>query len=61
MSMASLAGAALVWRGTFLDRIWELNPTAYAQLGPLGRFVDATFSLLAAALGAAAVGCFGDG
>ena len=58
MSMASLAGITLVWRGTFLDRIWALNPTAYAQLAPLGRLVGAAFLLLAVALGAAAVGWF---
>jgi hypothetical protein len=58
MSMASLAGATLVWRGTFLDRIWQLNPTTYAQLAPWGRSVAAVFSLLAVALGAAAVGWF---
>lgn len=58
MSMASLAGATLAWRGTFLDRIWELNPTAYARLAPFGRPVAAAFILLASALGGAAVGWF---
>jgi len=37
MSMASLAGITLAWRGTFLDRVWALNPTAYTQLAPWGR------------------------
>ena len=58
MSMASLAGTTLVWRGTFLDGIWLLNPTAYKQLAPLGRSVGAALVLLAVALGAAAVGWF---
>jgi len=58
MSMASLAGATLVSRGTFLDGIWLLNPSAYKQLVPLGRSVGAAFLLLAVALGAAAVGWF---
>jgi len=58
MSMASLAGLTLAWRGTFLDRIWALNPTAYTQLAPLGRLVGAAFLLLAVALGVAAVGWF---
>ena len=58
MTMASLAGTTLVWPGTFLDRIWVLNPTAYTQLAPLRRFVGPAFLLLAVALGAAAVGWF---
>jgi hypothetical protein len=32
--MASLAAITLLWRGTSLDRIWSLNPTAYRQLAP---------------------------
>ena len=58
MTMASLAGATLVCTGTFLDRIWALNPTAYMQLAPLRRFVGPIFLLLAVALGAAGVGWF---
>lgn len=56
--MASLAGTTLVWRGTFLDQIWLLNPTAYMQLEPSSRFVGPAFLLLGVALGAAAVGWF---
>jgi len=37
MTMASLAGTTLVWPGTSLDRIWELNPTAYTLLAPCVR------------------------
>lgn len=58
MSMDSLAGTTLVWRGTFLDRIWALKPAAYTQLAPLGRSGGASFLLPAATLGAAAVGWF---
>ena len=36
--MASLAATTLLWRGTPLDRLWDLNPTAYNQLAPLGRY-----------------------
>ncbi|HVI80337.1 MAG TPA: hypothetical protein VM715_19715, partial [Candidatus Acidoferrum sp.] len=61
MSMASLAGLTLAWRGTFLDRIWALNPTAYTQLAPLGRLVGAAFLLLAVALGVAQLDGFCDG
>ncbi|MGB8114043.1 MAG: hypothetical protein WCF22_09720 [Candidatus Sulfotelmatobacter sp.] len=35
-AMAALAATTLLWRGTGLDRIWTLNPTAYRQLCPLG-------------------------
>jgi hypothetical protein len=56
--MASLAGFTLVWRGTFLDRMWRLNPVAYAQLAPLGASVGYAFILLAAALALAATGWF---
>jgi len=48
--MASLAAATLLWRGTALDRVWVLNPTAYKQLAPLGGMVGIVFLLLGAAL-----------
>lgn len=54
--MASLAGETLVWRGTLLDRIWRLNPRAYAELLPLGRVPGILFLLLAVALALAGVG-----
>jgi Domain of unknown function (DUF4118) len=37
--MASLAGATLIWRRTFLDHMWVLNAPAYKQLSPLGEKV----------------------
>jgi len=56
--MASLAAISLLWRGTPLDRIWSLNPTAYIELAPLGRIVGILFLLLGAALAAAGIGWF---
>ena len=56
--MASLAGVTLVWRGTTLDRIWELNPRAYRELAPLGKTPGILFLLLACILATAAVGWF---
>lgn len=54
--MAFLAGATLLWPGTFLDRMWALNPRAYNQLAPLGKPVGLVFLSLAAALALAAAG-----
>jgi hypothetical protein len=56
--MASLAATTLLWRGTALDRLWSLNPTAYRQLAPLGGTVGILFLLLGAALAAAGIGWF---
>jgi hypothetical protein len=57
-TMASLAAMTLLWRGTSLDRIWSLNPTAYRQLAPLGRRVGVPFLFLGMALTAAGIGWF---
>jgi hypothetical protein len=56
--MASLAATTLLWRGTALDRVWALNPTAYKQLAPMGGTVGIFFSLLGAVLVAAGIGWF---
>jgi hypothetical protein len=56
--MASLAATTLLWRGTYVDRIWTLNPTAYKQLAPMGRMLGILFFLLAASLLAAGIGWF---
>jgi hypothetical protein len=48
--MASLAAITLHWRGTALDRLWALNPTAYKQLAPLSRLVGVLFLAIGAAL-----------
>jgi hypothetical protein len=57
-SMASLAGVTLLYPDTVLDRVWALNPRAYAQLAPLGRPVGGLFALLSATLCCAGIGWF---
>src|SRR5215467_15938611 len=54
--MVSLAGVTLVWRGTFLDRLWILNPRAYNQLSPLGTPAGIAFLLLGGTLAIAGTG-----
>jgi hypothetical protein len=56
--MASLAATTLLWRGTALDRIWDLNAIAYTRLAPLGYPVEILFLLLGAALTTAGIGWF---
>src|SRR6202011_6247496 len=56
--MASLAAITLLWRGTALDRLWVLNPTAYKQLAPLGGIVGIFFLVLRLALTTAGIGWF---
>jgi hypothetical protein len=50
--MASLGATTLLWPGTALDRIWDLNPIAYKQLAPLGGAVGILFLLLGARVAA---------
>jgi hypothetical protein len=57
-AMASLAATTLLWRGTILDRIWALNPTAYKQLAPLGGIGGIFFLVLGVALFTAGIGWF---
>src|ERR1700733_12539667 len=57
-TMASLAAITLLWRGTALDGVWVLNPTAYRELTPLGGAVGILFLLLGATLVVAGVGWF---
>ena len=47
--MATFAATTLLRRGTPLDRLWALNPTAYNQLAPLGGIVAVT--LISAGIG----------
>ena len=56
--MATLAATSLLRRGTPLDRLWALNPTAYNQLAPLGGIVGIFFLALAATLMTAGIGWF---
>jgi hypothetical protein len=56
--MASLAATTLLWRGTVLDRLWALNPTAYKQLAPLSGIVGILFLVLGVALTTAGIGWF---
>jgi vacuolar-type H+-ATPase subunit I/STV1 len=57
-TMACLAAISLLWRGTALDGVWALNPTAYKELAPLGGSVGILFLLLGATLTVAGVGWF---
>ena len=57
-SMAALAGATLMWPGTFVDRFWALNPAAYQLLAPLGRSAGVAFFLLSTVLALSALGWF---
>jgi hypothetical protein len=57
-TMASLAGTTLTWPGTFLDRLWVLNPTAHKQLATFAKPAGILFLLLAAVLAMAGTGWF---
>lgn len=56
--MVGLAAITLLWRGTRLDRLWVLNPTAHERLAPLGSTVGILFLVLGAALTMAGIGWF---
>ena len=56
--MSGLAGTTLVWQGTALDKVWDLNPGAYRKLVPLGRAVGLLFLLLSATMFVASVAWF---
>ena len=57
-AMASYAGFTLTWRGTALDRAWQLNATAYAEMSRHGTWIGIPFFVLSAALLAAGIGWF---
>jgi hypothetical protein len=54
--MASFAGVTLIWRGTFLDRTWAINPGAYRQLSAFSPLIGVPFLALAASLALAVLG-----
>jgi hypothetical protein len=57
-TMASIAGTTLTWPGTFLDRLWVLNPTAHKQLATFAHPAGILFLLLAVLLALAGTGWF---
>jgi hypothetical protein len=56
--MATFAATTLLNPGTFLDRAWELNPLAHAQLMPIAKIAGVGFVVLAVVLLLAGVGWF---
>ncbi len=54
--MASYAGVTLIWRGSFLDRLWAIHPAAFQQLTVYGRIIGIPFLALGAALALAGAG-----
>ena len=56
--MAALAGITLTFPGSRLDPMWRLNPTAYAEMRPLGAIVGIPMLLLSGVMLLSAVGWF---
>ena len=57
-TMASLAGATLIWRGTIIDHMWAINASAYRQLAPFGKTVGIPLLLLGATMAVAGTAWF---
>jgi len=57
-TMACYAGITLLWRGTALDRAWELNPNGYRELARFGTWIGLPFFVLSAAMLVAGIGWF---
>ena len=57
-TMACYAGTTLLWRGTALDRAWELNPNGYRELTSFGTWIGLPFFVLSAAMLVAGIGWF---
>ena len=55
-TVATLAGITLLFPGSFLDPMWQLNPEAGEQLRHLGRGIGIAFLGLGAAMIIAAIG-----
>ena len=54
--MAAYACVTLLWPGTILDRLWELNISTHVQLLLMGRTIGFLFLVLGAALLATGIG-----
>ena len=54
--MAAYACVTLLWPGTVLDRLWNLNISAHVQLLLMGRAIGFLFLALVAALVATGIG-----
>src|SRR5437588_206818 len=57
-TMAFLAGFMLLRPGTVLDHLWKMNPSAYAEMAPLGRMIGPLFFLLSAVMALTGIGWF---
>jgi hypothetical protein len=57
-TMAGLAAITLLCPGTFAERVWRVNPTAYQKLVPLGSKIGFLFLLLGSALLLSGIGWF---
>ena len=57
-TMAFLAGFMLLRPGTVLDRLWKMNPSAHAEMAPLGKMIGPLFLLLSAVMVFAGIGWF---
>ena len=58
VARASLAGATLIWRSSFLDRLWALNAREYYRLARFDSAVGVAFLVLGAVLVIAGRGWF---
>ena len=59
MLIALAVGVALLFPGTFLDRMWIYNQMAHAAFQAVGRIAGVGFLLLALAVGVTALGLSG--
>ncbi len=55
---AGFAGITILFPGSTLDRVWDLNRSAYRELAPLGRSVGIPFLVLSVTLAFASLGWF---
>ena len=55
-AIAAVTGFSLLCPGTFVDRLWTLNPAAYAEFASLGRVSGVVLLVLGVVTTIAAVG-----